>query len=64
MEEQLIEAVRAFPILYDTSHPDYFRAKLKQDLWESIAKDLNLHNGKYLIESLLFLVSFYSCLYL
>lgn len=39
--EKLIEIVRSFPVLYDTSHEDYMRSKLKDDLWDKIAKELN-----------------------
>jgi len=47
MEEEIIEAVRPHLVLYDTSHSDYMKSKLKQDTWSAIAKDLNLSNGKY-----------------
>jgi len=46
MEEKLIEAVRPHKILYDTSHADYMKSKLKNDLWDKIADDLELKNGK------------------
>jgi len=39
--EKLIEMVRGFHVLYDTSHEDYMRSKLKDDLWDKIAKELN-----------------------
>ncbi|KAL1489355.1 hypothetical protein ABEB36_014268 [Hypothenemus hampei] len=44
--EKLIEVVRNNPILYDTSHQDYIRTKLKEDLWEKIAKELNYTNDE------------------
>ena len=47
MEEQIIEAVRPHLVLYDNSHSDYMKSKLKQDIWSAIAKGLNLSNGKY-----------------
>jgi len=47
IEEQIIEAVRPHLVLYDTNHSDYMKSKLKQDIWNTIAKDLNLSNGKY-----------------
>jgi len=46
MEEKLIEAVRPHKILYDTSHSDYMKTKLKNDLWDKIADELELKNGK------------------
>jgi len=45
MEEQIIEAIRPHLVLYDTNHSDYMRSKLKQDIWSTITKDLNLSNG-------------------
>jgi len=39
---KLIEIVRGFPVLYDTSHEDYMRSKLKDDLRDKIAKELNM----------------------
>lgn len=45
-EEKLIKAVRPHKILYDTSHVDYMKTKLKNDLWEKIANDFELKNGK------------------
>lgn len=42
--EKLIEMVRGFPVLYDTSHEDYMKSKLKDDLWKNIAKELNTDN--------------------
>jgi hypothetical protein len=56
MEEKIIEAVRAQPVLYDTSHADYFRGKLKQRIWNGIAKDLNVSDGKYIQSIYLFIV--------
>ena len=47
MEEEFIEAARPHLVLYDTSHSDYMKSKLKQGIWSAIAKDLNLSNGKY-----------------
>jgi len=46
MEEKLIEAVCPHKILYDTSHAGYMKTKLKNDLWDKIADDLELKNGK------------------
>lgn len=46
--EKLIELVRNNHELYDTSHPDYMRTKLKDSLWEKIGKEFNT-DGKYKI---------------
>lgn len=48
MKEQLIEAVRPHKILFDKSHADYTKQKLKNNTWEKIADDLELKNCKYL----------------
>nr|CAH7714497.1 unnamed protein product [Callosobruchus chinensis]CAH7719288.1 unnamed protein product [Callosobruchus chinensis]CAH7727159.1 unnamed protein product [Callosobruchus chinensis]CAH7742586.1 unnamed protein product [Callosobruchus chinensis]CAH7752187.1 unnamed protein product [Callosobruchus chinensis] len=45
MDEKLIEAVRGRRILYDTSHGDYMRSKLKSEQWKDIAKEAGLMNG-------------------
>lgn len=47
MEEKLIELARSKPALYDTNHPDYFKGKVKQDIWKEIGKKLQLGSGKY-----------------
>lgn len=47
LEEKLIELARSKPALYDTNHPDYFKGKVKQDIWKEIAKKLELGSGKY-----------------
>ncbi|XP_067005313.2 uncharacterized protein [Anabrus simplex] len=39
MEEKLIEAVRVREVLYDTSHEDYLKTKLKAEKWEEVAKE-------------------------
>lgn len=48
MQEELIEAVRKFPVLYDTNDPSYMKSKLKDDIWNTIAKQVKLKNGKYM----------------
>lgn len=48
MEEQLIEAVRGRPVLYDTSHADYLKIKLKLLRWEEIAQEIGMKSGKFL----------------
>ncbi|XP_045475414.1 uncharacterized protein LOC123681206 [Harmonia axyridis] len=45
MEEKLIEAVRIRQVLYDTSHVDYMRAKLKTETWVEIAKEIGMKSG-------------------
>lgn len=55
MEEKLIEAVRNRRILFDTSHEDYMRTKLKSLKWEDVAKESDMKNGKFIFISLLFI---------
>ncbi|XP_028167819.1 transcription factor Adf-1-like [Ostrinia nubilalis] len=43
--EELIEIVRHYPILYDTSHDEYKDGRLKNKIWESIAESLQEHDG-------------------
>ncbi|XP_049836061.1 uncharacterized protein LOC126281281 [Schistocerca gregaria] len=45
MEEKLIEAVRVRKLLYDTSHKDYLKTKLKAEKWEEVAKETDIRNG-------------------
>ncbi|GLH02096.1 Uncharacterized protein GBIM_08144 [Gryllus bimaculatus] len=45
MEEKLIEAVRCRQVLYDTSHKDYLRTKLKAQKWQEVAKEVGIQNG-------------------
>ncbi|CAG9853847.1 unnamed protein product [Phyllotreta striolata] len=45
MEEKLIEAVRIRQILYDISHADYMRTKLKTEKWGEIAKEIGMKSG-------------------
>lgn len=47
IEEKLIELVRSHPVLYNTSEPNYMKIKLKQEIWTTIANEVNLANGKY-----------------
>lgn len=46
MEEKLIEAVRERKLLYDTSHSDYVKSKLKSQVWNEIANETGMKNGK------------------
>ncbi|KAI4470067.1 madf domain transcription factor [Holotrichia oblita] len=41
-DEQLIELVRRYPVLYDLSHSKYMDSKLKLDIWSSIGKELKV----------------------
>lgn len=43
--EHLIQLVQDHPVLYDTSNEDYMRGKLKDDIWDKIAKELNFTSG-------------------
>ncbi|KAJ8934919.1 hypothetical protein NQ314_013109 [Rhamnusium bicolor] len=45
MHEELIEAVRNRTVLYDTNNPEYMRSKLKDEIWNEIAKKVNLKVG-------------------
>ncbi|XP_049810029.1 uncharacterized protein LOC126260639 [Schistocerca nitens] len=45
MEEKLIEAVRVRKVLYDTSHEDYLKTKLKAEKWEEVAKETDIRSG-------------------
>lgn len=47
-EEKLIEAVREHKELYDTKDENYMKTKLKNRIWEDIANDLNLKDGKFI----------------
>lgn len=46
VEEQLIEDVRRYQVLYDTKHPNYTKSKLKTKIWLDIAKELNIKDGE------------------
>lgn len=46
-DERLIEIVRENPLLYDLSHPEYMRTKLKDQIWEKIGAEFK-SNGKFL----------------
>lgn len=47
MEGKLIEAVRGRLVLYDTSHPDYLKVKFKSQVWEEVAKEIDMKSGKF-----------------
>ncbi|XP_015433726.1 PREDICTED: uncharacterized protein LOC107189657 [Dufourea novaeangliae] len=39
-DEQLIELVRQYPVLYDVSHPKYMNTSLKLDIWNKIGRNI------------------------
>lgn len=46
---QIIEMVRNYSILCDTHHPSYMKARLKDTIWDKIAKTLNLKSVSVLV---------------
>jgi hypothetical protein len=38
--------VRRYRMLYDKNHPDYMKSKLKQEIWNNVAKSLKTIDGK------------------
>ncbi|XP_067006757.2 uncharacterized protein [Anabrus simplex] len=44
--ERLIEVVREYPVLYDTTHEDYVKTKVKDEIWRKIASELNYPKGE------------------
>ena len=47
LEENLAEAVRQFPVLYDKSCKDFKDNSLKRLAWDDVAKQVGLQNGVY-----------------
>lgn len=45
--EKLISIVQGYPVLYNTSDPDYMRAKLKDEIWGKIGTELQCE-GKFI----------------
>lgn len=45
-DEELIELVRKNVVLYDLSHTKYMDSNFKLDIWNKIAKQMNV-DGKY-----------------
>lgn len=47
--ERLIENVKKHHVLFDLSHPDYKNVRIKNKIWDKIAKDMKLGitGGKY-----------------
>lgn len=54
--EKLISIVQGYPVLYNTSDPDYMRAKLKDEIWGKIGTELQCE-GKFINITLHFYVS-------
>lgn len=52
----LIKIVKSNPMLYDKYHEDYMKIRLKDELWEKIAKELNYADGKWYFISLMFYI--------
>lgn len=44
---ELIEAVRKRPALYNSNHPDHTRTKTEHNIWNNIAMQVNLKDGKF-----------------
>jgi len=47
MTEQLIERVRKYTFIYDTSHKNYKNVGLKDEIWKQIGIELK-ENGMYI----------------
>lgn len=45
-DEQLIECVRQYPILYDLSNPKYMDIAFKNEIWSKIGEEMK-KDGKY-----------------
>ncbi|KAL1488157.1 hypothetical protein ABEB36_015115 [Hypothenemus hampei] len=43
--EKLIEHVKKYNVLYDMSHADYKNIRIKNKVWDEIAKDMGKHTG-------------------
>jgi Alcohol dehydrogenase transcription factor Myb/SANT-like len=43
---KIASEVRKYEVLYNKSHPDYLKAKLKQGIWQVIAAKIGTINGK------------------
>lgn len=46
-DEQLIELVHQYAVLYDLSHPKYMDTSFKHGIWSKIGTDMK-EDGKYL----------------
>lgn len=45
--EKLIEHVKKHNVLYDMSHPEYKNVRIKNKVWDQIAKEMGIkHTGK------------------
>lgn len=47
--ERLIKQVKRHEVLFNLSHPDYRNVRIKNKIWDEIAKDMKLPGtgGKY-----------------
>lgn len=43
---RLATEVRRYQMLYDKSHPDYMKSKLKKDVWRTVAQRIGTIDGK------------------
>lgn len=59
MSEQIIEIVKNYPILYDTSHPEYKDKQKKNETMEEIGQFLGV-DGKLSFKSLISLLHIYN----
>lgn len=46
---KFIKLVRDHPVLYDTTHEHYLSTKIKDCIWDQIATEVNIPDGKSLI---------------
>ena len=53
VEEELIEHVKKFPILYDQSNKDYRNKNARTEAWEEIGGILKISGNLYLFTYLL-----------
>lgn len=44
--EKLIEYVKQHDVLYNMSHADYKNVRIKNKVWDEIAKQMGKHTGK------------------
>ena len=48
--EQLSELVKMYPCLYIKQDKDFKKQEVKQTAWKEIAKELDLENGKVVVQ--------------
>lgn len=51
--EDLIESVRDYPVLYDSAHPNFLDKIRKDNIWIKISEKLDKYNttGKFMVMS-------------